>query len=235
MTPALGVIVLSALPSLAWAQAVPIGSRLDISQLATFAFVMLGPLKLLGPFAALSRDMEAREQRKLAVVSAVISLLALAVAATVGVAVLGNWQVSPAALLMASGIIIFLTALQSVMSQFAPSTPMPAAANENPAGATSMLPALKKLVFPTIVTPQGIALIILVVAANPALTQPMAIVVVGIMVTNGIAMVFAQRILAAPGVALTLLVFGNVLAVLQVALGLQIIIRSLVGIGALPQ
>jgi multiple antibiotic resistance protein len=87
--------------------------------------------------------------------------------------------------------------------------------------------ARKCLAFPTIVTPQGVALVILFAAAYPTLRGELALAVVEIMVINVLAMFFVRRILGTPGVMPALVVLGSVVGVLQVALGIQFIFNIL--------
>ena len=235
---AIGILAMLAFPLLAYAgEQVNRNPGLyvpEFSQIATFVFVMLGPIKVLAPFVAMTRDMEASDRRKLALFSVLMSLLALALAATIGVSTLHGWSVSPAALQMALGIIIFLAALNPILRQIAPA-PSAAAANADAAkpAKTPMRAAVIQLVFPTIVPPQGVALVILVLAIDPSLTASMVAAVGLVMVINLAVMLLAQRILCMPGVGLALIMFGNVLGVLQVALGIQIVISTLRVLGAL--
>ncbi len=235
----IGILAMLAFPLLACAgEPVNRTSALyvpEFSQIATFVFVMLGPIKVLVPFVAMTPYMKISDRRKLALFAAMMSLLALALAATIGVSTLHGWSVSPVALQLALGIIIFLTALNPILRQIAPApTAEPAQADAAKlAGAPSMRAAVIQLVFPTIVPPQGVALVILVLAIDPTLTASMVAAVGLVMVINLAVMLLAQRILSMPGVGLALIMFGNVLGVLQVALGVQIVISTLRVLGAL--
>ena len=89
------------------------------------------------------------------------------------------------------------------------------------------------LAFPTIVTPYGIAAVVVLVAFSQSLEGRLSIgiVVVAIMVLNLIVMLVARRLQTALAVALP--IFGAVLGVVQVALGLQIINNALRQLGVL--
>jgi multiple antibiotic resistance protein len=212
-----------------------VASSPSFDQIATFLFVMLGPIKVLGPFAGMARGMDKPELQKFALIGVLISLGAVAAAATIGVSLLEKWAVSHGALLMAGGIFIFLAGIGPILRQLSPPAPPPApvAPAEKPARPPLLALALKGLVFPTIVTPQGVALVILTVAAYPALTGQVVLSVVGIMVINFVAMLFAQSLLKTPGVLPALIVVGSVIGVLQVGLGVQIVINGLRVVGAL--
>ena len=231
-------LVLFALPVLAHAQT-PAAGRAggyvpDFAQIATYVFVMLGPVKILGPFATMTRGMEGKSLRRLALIGIVVSLITLVAAATIGVSTLGKWRISQGALQLAGGAIIFLVALKPILAQFSPQTPVPVEVEKKPAPLVPMKQLLRALVFPTIVTPQGLALIILIVAAYPAVEGDMALAVGAVMVLNLMIMLFARLILKTPGLGFALMIFGNVLGVLQVALGVQFIIGALRVSGILP-
>jgi multiple antibiotic resistance protein len=169
-------------------------------------------------------------------IGVLISLGAVAVAATIGVSLLEKWAVSHGALLVAGGLFIFLAGIGPILRQLAPPaapSAAPVAPAEKPARPPLLALALKGLVFPTIVTPQGVALVILTVAAYPALTVQIALAVVQIMAINFVAMLFSQRLFKTPGVLPALIVLGSVVGVLQVGLGVQIVINGLRVVGAL--
>jgi multiple antibiotic resistance protein len=69
---------------------------------------MLGPIKIIAPFALMTKDATDEMCRKLAKAFAIASVTTL-IAAAVGRAILDNWHVSSlAALLIAGGVILFL-------------------------------------------------------------------------------------------------------------------------------
>jgi multiple antibiotic resistance protein len=93
--------------------------------------------------------------------------------------------------------------------------------------------ALTPLAYPTIVTPYGIAALVVFLALSPSLQGRLIIgaVVASIMLVNLIVMLSMRHILPVLGVLLPIL--GAVLGVVQVALGLQVINISLKALGAL--
>lgn len=84
-----------------------------------------------------------------------------------------------------------------------------------------------------IVTPYGIAALIVFLAFTPDVESQLQIgsIVVAILLLNFLAMIFARKVLVKLGIVLA--IFGTVLSVVQVALGLQIIRQSLLAMGAL--
>ena len=85
-----------------------------------------------------------------------------------------------------------------------------------------------KLLFPVVLTPFGIAAVIVLIGGS-ADSVPTVVVVgilVGVMLLNLVAMLFARRILAGIGI-IVLQILGGVLGMLQAGLAVQIILRGL--------
>lgn len=196
-----------------------------VAYVFTFLFLMLGPFKIIGPFARVTQGADAATTRRIALWATVFSSLALAIAATLGERMLGSYGIPLPVLALAAGIILFIVALLGVVQQFkagphgeddAAPPPMPA-----------MKLALTQLAFPTIVTPYGIAALVVFMALSPDAQGRWTIgaVLLAIMLMNLGVMLVTRRIL--PVLALVLPILGAVLGVVQVALGLQIIHNSL--------
>ena len=200
------------------------------AEIFTVFFVTLGPLKVLGPFVERTRGLDQDTTRQIALRAFVIGTIAAFAGGLLGSAMLGPWDVSIAAMALAGGIIFFLVALKQLLQGY---EPVPGTSPEPlPPNATT---AALRLAFPTVVTPYGIALVIVLLAASGggARTATILGLLVLVMALNLLAMVYANRIMAGPAV-LVLQVFGAVLAVLQVALAMQFILWGLSGLGVLP-
>jgi multiple antibiotic resistance protein len=91
-----------------------------------------------------------------------------------------------------------------------------------------------RLAFPTIVTPYGIAAVIILLSVSPnaGYAIGVAAVLIGVMVLNLLAMLYARKILKVIGI-MPLQIVGTVLSVMQVALGVQMILGGLRMIGIL--
>ncbi len=196
---------------------------LGLSEIFVLFFIMLGPLKILVPFAQLTKTADEPTLRKLALKAFTIALIAALAGGFIGSFLLGMWHVSTNALMLAAGIIFFLVALIAVLQQYDAPQPPP----QSGAGA----PNIFRFVFPTIVPPYGIAAVIalLAISADAARTWTVVGVLAVIMVLNLIAMVFVRPILKAGMIPLQVL--GAVLGVMQVALATQIILGALRGLG----
>jgi multiple antibiotic resistance protein len=202
------------------------GRPFPIGHIFTFLFLMLGPFKIIGPFAKITKGADASTTRQVAVWGVVFASLALAFAAMLGERMLGSYGIPLPVLALAAGIILFLVALLGVVQQFTSSPP-----NDDTSVAAAPVPAMKlalaQLAFPTIVTPYGIAALVVFMALSPDLQGRLTIgaILLVIMLLNLMVMLVTKRIL--PVLGLVLPILGAVLGVVQVALGLQIINNSL--------
>lgn len=203
-------------------------SSISIGKIFTYFMVMLGPIKLLGPFVKISRGMDVTATRMLALKGFGIACFAGLLAAILGKNTLNSWGVSLPALLLAAGLVLLLVALKAVLAQYEPTAPIPA--DTEP---TVKHLALSPLAFPNIITPYGVAALILLDAAAPADKVPVIFgVFFAVMCLNLVAMLFARPILKYGADILTIL--GAVLGVLQVALAMQMLLLALRMLGFLP-
>ena len=193
-------------------------------------FLMLGPVKILAPFVEMTRGADATFRLRLATRAILFSAAALILAGVLGRNILDNFKIPVPVLALAGGLVLFLVALQTLLEQFS--------ASERPKHEprTIDLGLAAPLAFPIIVTPYGIAAIIIFVALaqhNDALKATVAGVTLAIVLMDWVAMLFAHVILKWLGTVLQ--VFAVVLGVAQVALGLQVILRSLSLIGVFTE
>ncbi|MDM0052472.1 MarC family protein [Variovorax sp. J22R115] len=198
------------------------GYLLDAGQLFTLFFITLGPLKLLGPFAQATGTMDSRELRMLALKAAAIGIVALAAGGFIGRALAVKWMVPVGVLQFTAGLIFFLVALRGVLAQYEAPPPRPTdAAQVTP-------PGPMKIAFPMLVTPYGIAAVILLLtlSGDAERTEVTFAMLAMVMVLNLLAMIFVRSIMR-PAVVAVLQVLGAVLGVMQVALSLSIMLAAL--------
>ncbi|MEK1871269.1 MAG: MarC family protein, partial [Rhizobium altiplani] len=151
------------------------------------------------------------------------SAAALAIAGFLGRTMLENLEISLPVLAMTGGIILFMVALRTVLQPTA--DPMIRPTEQ---GQIDLKFALAPLAFPTIVTPYGIAAVIVfatLAGDRRAEGVTVAAIVLLILTLDWLAMMFAESILRWIGTSLQVL--AVVLGVTQAALGLQIILHSL--------
>jgi multiple antibiotic resistance protein len=129
--------------------------ELSYGDIGILFFLTLGPLKAILPFARVTRGTEPAFRRAVAWRAVAIATLIVLIVALLGPFVLSNWHVSPPAIAITCGIILFYQALQIIMqtpgamrgSDGQPSSPSP------PSPAIAVFP----IAMPAIVTAPGIA------------------------------------------------------------------------------
>ena len=218
-------------PAMAAQEAVQAGMARDLPpvQIFTLLFLMLGPFKIIGPFTQLTKGADHRQAHRIAALSTVFASAALLVAAFLGGSILESYRIPVPVMALSGGLILFLVALNNLLQQFQ----MHADADQPAAPAPSMKVALTPLAFPTIVTPYGVAALVVLMAVSPDAQSRWVVggIVIVIMLANLVIMMLARKILPVMGIVLQIL--GAVLGVVQVALGLQIINNSLTTMGVL--
>jgi multiple antibiotic resistance protein len=204
---------------------------IDLGQVLPVLILMLGPIKIIGPLFKATNGVDATQFRQIVVWATIFSALGLLIAGFLGESILSSYGIPLPILVLSGGIILFLVALRNVLEQFEAHEPPAAEAKAPPAPAMKV--ALMPLAFPAIVTPYGIAALIVLLAFSDGVAGRMtlAAAVVAIMVLNLIVMLMARRLATVLGLVLPIL--GAVLGVVQVALGLQIINNALQMLGVM--
>jgi multiple antibiotic resistance protein len=201
--------------------------QLDWWMIFALLFLMLGPIKILGPFAELTRGTDKAFRRQLANRAFLFAVGAIAIAAAMGRRMLTHFGIPVQVLVLTGGLVLFLVALEQVLQQYR-------GIRAPPPGKPTLAVAFNPLAFPTIVTPYGIAAVIIFLTLAPGLEAEGLIVglVLAVLALDWLAMWFAESVLRWVGPLLQL--FGVVLSVNQVALGLLFILNSLRRLGMIP-
>jgi multiple antibiotic resistance protein len=201
--------------------------ELSYGDIGILFFLTLGPLKAILPFAKATGGTEPAFRRAVACRAVAVATIIVLVVAVFGPFVLTNWHVSPPAIAITCGIILFYQALRIVMQT--PGT-MPGSTLRQPSRSPpSPAIAVFPIAMPAIVTAPGIAaLAAVMVLYKHDLAHEAAVValLVGVMVLNLLTLWNSEAILR-HGLAGVLPVVGWVLAVLQASLAVQIVIASL--------
>jgi multiple antibiotic resistance protein len=194
---------------------------LEISQIFTLLFLMLGPFKIIGPFAKMTQGADPKLIQQLAIRAVFFSILTVLIASFLGEKILAKFTIPVPILALAAGLILFLVALQNVIKQFAPAEP-----KHEPVVASLQM-AMNPLAFPTIITPYGIATVMVFMATSPDLRTKLIIggIVIGIMMINLVIMLLTRHI--GKILFLILSILGAILGVVQVSLGLMIMYNQL--------
>jgi|SRR4030095_5369881 multiple antibiotic resistance protein len=191
------------------------------AQIFTFLFLMLGPFKMLGPFTKITLGADPKLTRQIALRAILYSSIALFLAAIVGETILSRFGIPLPILSMSGGIILFMVALLNIIHQF-----IFQEKQETPNTPPTLNMAMTPLAFPSIVTPYGIAAVIVILALTPELNAKLIVgaIVILIMLINLIFMLINRYIYKV--LALVLPILGAILGVVQVALGLMIIYNA---------
>ena len=189
---------------------------LGLAQIFTLFFLMIGPLKVIGPFAMATREMSGPERNRFALKAFTISTIAVLVGGLLGAQLIVKWNVTVPALTLAAGLVFLLVALRMVLIQYEPPPPPPESTSK---------PNTLEFSFPNVITPYGIAAVIAVMTIASDRLAVIVGLILAVMVLDLLAMLFARPILGALG--LPLKVVGSVLGVAQVALAIQIILNAL--------
>jgi multiple antibiotic resistance protein len=198
------------------------------SEAFTFLFVALGPLNVIGPFRTFTQGRDAAFRRGLAFRAFLIATIALIFAATLGAKTLQAWGISVGALLLAAGVILFLVALRPILAGYSPRGDRVQATAAAPAPSEPEL-AFSPLAFPTIITPYGLALLILLFTLYPLGSGGMGILAIAsfVLALDLLAMLCTDLLAKVPFIMPGLDIVGCVMGVLLIALGLQAVADGL--------
>jgi multiple antibiotic resistance protein len=204
-------------------------AQVDPREAFTFFFLMLGPIKILAPFVKMTEDTEDRFRRQLAVRATIFSSFALAAAALIGDKALQKYGVSLNVLALTGGLVLAAVALQAILEQFRPAPTDKVAVETLPLDS-----AVLRLAFPTIITPYGIAAVIIftAIASDTSTKVAVFLLALGVLLMDLLAMLIARPLLKWLGAPL--LILNAVLAIIQLAFGVQVMVNSLAAIGVFP-
>lgn len=194
---------------------------LPLHKLFPLLFMMTGPLRVVPAFAALTVNFSASERDRLALRAVTLAASGVLLSLFIGVGLLKSWGVSPQALAAATGTLLFLTALASILGTNANSGAQP------PSEPNQRL-AVSPLAFPTLLPPFAVGVLILFGAFFQNLNEQLQILglALGLLVVDLVAMRYAQQIMSWLGPT-TLQVLGAVFGVMQLALAIEMIFWSI--------
>lgn len=199
------------------------------SYILVLFFMLLGPLKLIPPFAGLTQGADVQFKRDVAIRGVVLASALCVLVALAGVTILGNFRISLEALRISGGLVLLISALQVIFQKTQPSRPG--------SGTHSALQfAVSPVAVPMIVPPAGVAVILICVMLAPQYSgtyQAIAICLATIMVLNFLVMYFIDQVLKTPGLTIVLTVLGSVLVFVQVCLAIETILNGLKGLGVI--
>lgn len=198
---------------------------LSLAQVFTLLFVVMGPpLKTPLAYYARMQAFDHATRRSLAIKTAILATVAVLIGGFLGLALQRSWQISVPAMLIAGGVIFFLVSLRTVLEQYSPS-PVPHPAPEGLTPAPPHAPGAFELAVPMIVTPYGLAGLIILLASSHSTGRTLGIVamLVLVMLLHLLAMLFSGPVVRGIG-PLPFKLFGTVIGSLTVGLSVQMMI-----------
>lgn len=200
---------------------------LSLSQVFTLLFVVMGPpLKTPLAYYVRMQAFDASTRRSLAIKTAILATFAALIGGFLGLALQRSWQISVPAMLFAGGVIFFLVSLRTVLEQYTPSA-VPHPVPEGAAPPSPHAPSAFELAVPMIVTPYGLAGLIILLASSHSTERTLGIVgmLVIVMILHLLAMLFSGPIVRGIG-PLPFKLFGTVIGSLTVGLSVQMMILA---------
>lgn len=198
----------------------------QLTHIFTIFFMLLGPIKIIPAFAALTQGTESRFKRDVAVRGAVIASVLCAFIALAGRTLLGRFYISLESAQIAGGLVLLLAAFQIIFRKAPATTLTP--------GATAMQLAVSPVAVPVVVPQAGVAAILICVMLAPQYQggmQAVAVCLAIIMVLDFLVMYFIDWVMKTPGLMMVLTVLGAVLIFVQVCLAIETILKGLRGSG----
>jgi multiple antibiotic resistance protein len=201
----------------------------QFSLVFTVFFMLLGPIKLIPSFAGLTRGVDVRFKRELAIWGVVIASALCVLVALGGGAILSRYRISIDALRFAGGLVLLIAALQVIFRKAEYSSPS--------SGAPAAIQlAASPLAVPMIVPPAGVAAILIFMMfepAHPKILTTIAVCLAVMMVLDFLVMYFIDKVTKIPGLMIVLTVLGSVLIFVQVALAMEMFLTALKSLGVI--
>jgi multiple antibiotic resistance protein len=199
----------------------------QFSFILTIFFMLLGPVKLIPSFGALTRGADRQFKRAVAIRGAVVASALCAIVALAGGALLDKYRISLDAVRIAGGLILLISALQVIFRKSHSSEP-------GSGKSSAMQLAVSPVAVPMIVPHAGVAAILLCMAHAPqfpGVAQSVAIALAIMMVLDFLVMYFIDGVAKTPGLPIILNVLGSVLIFVQAALAINMMLVALRSLG----
>ncbi len=196
----------------------------SLSRLAIILFMTIGPIKIIPVFVRLTQNSSKKIKNKLAIRSFALSTSVIFAVALTSQNILNKYNISLSALLTAAGIVLFLISIKLLLAQYDTQEKNPLPIPENPLTAL-----ISPLTFPTILTPQGIALVMISMTISQRLDNNVDKIlglIMGVMLVNLICMLYAKQILNFLKPTF-LQVMGLMLNIIQLALAISFIFSAI--------
>jgi multiple antibiotic resistance protein len=197
------------------------------SFILTIFFLTLGPIKIIAPFAKLTQPFPKKFKQEVAIKGTFMASIICFYVVVLGGNMLSHYRISLNALNIAAGVVLLISALETIFPRVRPTTPP----LSNP---TAIQLAISPVATPIIVPPIGIAAILIFVMISPGSPSMWFIIIKGIvimLVLNFLVMFYIDRIIKLPIITIILQILGSVLVFLQVALAIETFLKAFRNLG----
>ncbi len=195
----------------------------------TIFFMLLGPLKLIPFFSGVTQGSDSRFKRDVAILGVLIAAAICAFVVLAGEIILNKYRISIEAVRIAGGLVLMISALLAIFHKAHPSSP-------HSGTSTASQLAASPVAVPGIVPPAGIAAILICTMLEPqypGVVQAVALCLGIMLALDFLVMYFIDRVMKTPGLMIVLFALGSVLAFVQVALAVQIILVAFKHLGVI--
>ncbi|MDJ0511739.1 MAG: MarC family protein [Crocosphaera sp.] len=196
----------------------------SLFRMAIILFMTIGPIKIIPVFVILTQKSSAKIRIKLAIRSFALSTTAILAVALSSQNILNKYNISLSALLATAGLILSLISIKMLLAQYEKTENAQNLDLENP-----LKSLISPLTFPTILTPQGIAFVMISMTIAHRLdnnVHKLLGLIILVMILNLVCMLYAREILNFLKPTL-LQVFGLTLNIIQLALGISFIFSAI--------
>lgn len=190
-------------------------------------FMLLGPIKILPVFVKLTKDREPAYARKAAIQATVFAFIICLFLMLTSSRTLARYHIHPESLKIAGGLVLLISALRTIFPP--PHQDEPAVQSDSP-----LAIALSPLATPVIVTPAGVAAVMIFVSVaphEPGMFRAIRIALIAILALDFLTMYFAKAIMRVPLIFPAIRLFGAVMLVVQVAGAVDLIVVALKSLG----
>jgi len=200
-----------------------------ISFIFTICFMLLGPIKIIPPFARLTKGKERPFKRSVAIKSSLIAATVCLFVVIAGDNLVSKYELSFAALQISGGLVLLLAAMLTIFPRSEPEA--------DAAADRSSLQVALGFATPVIVPPAGVAAILIFVGfapRYPGIYQALAVVLPIILLLDFLVMFFNDLIMRIPVLLPAIQLLGAILIFIQVALAIDTILSAIKMLGFIP-
>jgi multiple antibiotic resistance protein len=190
-------------------------------------FMLLGPIKVLPAFAALTRDHDLDFRRKAAFQATAFAAVICVFLILTSSNTLARYHIHRESLKLAAGVVLLISALRVIF-------PNPQKEERGTTADSPLAISLSPLATPLIVTPAGIAAIMIFVSIaheEAGMYRAIIIALIAVLILDYLIMRFSGVIVRQPWVLPMIRLLGSVMLVIQVAGAMDLIVVALKDLG----